>query len=278
MVKPPDPSHRPSMIEITDRFVREVRELSEENLNYRDAANSPISSLNTAPQGILSEIAARIDHTLLKPEATQVEIEQVCTEARQHGFATVCVNSSWVSEVARLLQGSRSIPIAVVGFPLGEASTASKVFETRQAVMDGAREIDMVLARGRLRDRNYTYVMEDIRAVVEAARPWPVKVILETGALSDDEKIAACGLAKSAGAAFVKTSTGFGPGGASAADVALMRKIVGPEMGVKASGGIRTYEDAKRMIEAGASRLGCSASVAIVSRGNAETSSGSATY
>jgi deoxyribose-phosphate aldolase len=210
------------------------------------------------------DLAPYIDHTLLKPDATREDLIKLCDEARRYGFATVCVNSGNVALCARLLAGCATRPIAVVGFPLGAATTGAKVFEAREAIRAGAAEIDMVINIGQLKARNYGFVECDIREVVQAARPRPVKVILETGALSRDEKVIGCALAKAAGAAFVKTSTGFGPGGATAEDVALMRQVVGDEVGVKASGGVRTTEDARRMVQAGANRLGASASVAIV--------------
>jgi deoxyribose-phosphate aldolase len=210
------------------------------------------------------DLAPYIDHTLLKAEATRDDLVKLCDEARKYGFATVCVNSSNVALCARLLDGCSTRPIAVVGFPLGAAATGAKAFEAREAIRAGAAEIDMVINVGQLKARNYAYVECDIREVVQAARPRPVKVILETGALTRDEKVIGCALAKAAGAAFVKTSTGFGPGGATAEDVALMRSIVGDEVGVKASGGVRTTADVQKMVEAGANRLGASASVAIV--------------
>jgi deoxyribose-phosphate aldolase len=212
----------------------------------------------------MADLARYIDHTLLKPSATREELVKLCDEARRYGFATVCVNPSNVALCARLLEGCGTRPIAAVGFPRGAATTAAKVSETLEAIRAGAAEIDMVIHIDRLKARDYAYVDRDIREVVEAARPRPVKVILETGALTRDEKVIGCALAKAAGAAFVKTSTGFGPGGATAEDVALMRQVVGDDVGVKASGGIRTTADAKKMIEAGANRLGASSSVAIV--------------
>lgn len=232
---------------------------------------SPLLPRSVTNQATLSpaspgSLAQKIDHTLLKPEATREEIAQLCTEARQYGFATVCVNSAHVGWAARHLEGTSTVAISVVGFPLGACSTRSKAFEAEQAIRDGAREIDMVIALGALRGRDYATVLEDIREVVKRARPWPVKVILETGSLSHEEKIIGCALAKAAGAAFVKTSTGFTGKGATVEDVRLMRQLVGPEMGVKASGGIRTREDALRMLAAGASRLGASSSVAIVTQ------------
>ncbi|MBN23342.1 MAG: deoxyribose-phosphate aldolase [Bdellovibrionaceae bacterium] len=209
-------------------------------------------------------LARKIDHTLLKPDATPEQIRKVCEEARKYQFATVCVNSSYVKTVADLLKGSATVPIAVVGFPLGASSTASKVFETNEAIKNGAGEIDMVINIGALKAKDYAHVLDDISAVVDAAAPVPVKVILETAELTQEEKVIGCALTKAADAAFVKTSTGFASGGATVEDIELMRRIVGDEMGVKASGGIRTQEDAKKMIQAGASRIGASASVAIV--------------
>jgi deoxyribose-phosphate aldolase len=211
-----------------------------------------------------AELAAMIDHTLLKPEATKEDLARVCEEARQYRFATVCVNSSNIPLVAKLLRGSKVKPIAVVGFPLGAASTQAKVFEAKEAVAAGAEEIDMVINLGALKSKDYPTVYEDIRQVVEGCRPHKVKVILETSSLNQDEKIISCALSKAAGAAFVKTSTGFGGGGATVEDIALMRRIVGDDVEVKASGGIRTREDAEKMIAAGANRIGASASVAIV--------------
>jgi len=213
-----------------------------------------------------TSIAALIDHTLLRPEATGADIRNVCAEARRYTFASVCVNPYWVSLVAAELAGSPVKVCTVVGFPLGANTTAIKVAETEAAIRVGAQEIDMVLNIGELRAGNHHSVEEDIRAVVNAAHPGGaiVKVILETALLDDDQKALACTLSKTAGADFVKTSTGFGSHGATVHDVALMRRVVGPEMGVKASGGIRTLEDLKSMVAAGATRIGASASVKIV--------------
>ena len=222
-------------------------------------------------------IASMIDHTLLKPDATRKEIETLCAEARMHHFATVCVNSSQIAFASQLLAGSSTLPIAVVGFPLGAASTASKAFEAREAIREGAREIDMVIHLSELKSATASgdaYVEQDICLVVNASKPYPVKVILETALLNEEQKIRACLIAKKAGAAFVKTSTGFGGGGATIEDITLMRKTVGRDMGVKASGGIRTLDDARKMIDAGANRLGASASVAIVTEARALGSSG----
>ncbi|MBI4925431.1 MAG: deoxyribose-phosphate aldolase [Bdellovibrio sp.] len=211
-----------------------------------------------------NELAAFIDHTLLKPGATKEEILKICTEAKTYGFTTVCVNSTYIKLVTDVLKGSKTKPITVVGFPLGTASSASKVCEAKEALLAGAQEIDMVLNISALKGKDYSLVLNDIRQVVETVRPVSVKVILETASLTKNEKIIGCALAKAAGAHFVKTSTGFGGGGATIEDIKLMREVVGPDMGVKASGGIKTYEDAIKMIEAGANRLGTSSSVAIV--------------
>ncbi len=221
-------------------------------------------------------IAALIDHTLLKPEATAEEIRKVCAEARQYGFASVCVNPYWVPLVAAELKGSGLKVCTVIGFPLGASMTAVKVAETEAAIAAGAQEIDMVENVGELRGGNVDAVREDIRAVVAAAhgRGAIVKVILETSLLNDDQKIAACLAAKDAGADFVKTSTGFSGGGATEHDVALMRKTVGPKMGVKASGGIRTLDDLKKMVAAGATRIGASAGVKIIQAQAADSASG----
>lgn len=209
-------------------------------------------------------LAQYIDHTLLKPEATRRQIERLCEEAKTFRFASVCVNPTWVSFCADLLQGT-GIPVCtVVGFPLGATTPETKAYETRQAVHQGAGEIDMVINIGRLKSGEYDTVRDDIAGVVQAAEGRVVKVIIETCYLTDEEKIKACILSMEARAHFVKTSTGFGPKGATPGDVALMRRVVGPVMGVKASGGIRGTQAAREMIEAGASRLGASASVAIV--------------
>lgn len=209
------------------------------------------------------ELAKYIDHTLLKPDASEDAVRRLCAEAREFGFASVCVNGSFTELVARELKGSGVKTCVVVGFPLGAGTSAAKAFETADAVSRGAEEIDMVLSVGRLRFGETAAVREDIRAVVKAAEGALVKVILETCLLTDEQKELACRLAEEAGAHFVKTSTGFSTGGATVEDVALMRRVVGDRLGVKASGGIRTREDAERMIAAGASRIGASASVTI---------------
>jgi deoxyribose-phosphate aldolase len=213
-----------------------------------------------------AEIAAMIDHTLLSPEATRDEIRALCREALEHRFAAVCVNGVWVPEAARAVAGSSVRVCSVVGVPLGASATRVKRFEAEATIDDGASEVDMVLDVGGLESGEDDRVRDDVAAVVGAAhaRGAIVKVILETGLLDDDEKVRACLLAAEAGADFVKTSTGFGPGGATVADVALMRRAVGPAVGVKASGGIRTIDDARALVEAGATRLGTSRGVAIV--------------
>jgi deoxyribose-phosphate aldolase len=207
-------------------------------------------------------VAARIDHTLLKADATSTEVLALCDEAIRYRFASVCVNGGWVSTVAHALRGHDVLTCAVVGFPLGATMPEVKAIEARRAVEDGAGEIDMVMSIGHLKAGDYSAVAADIRGVVEAAMV-PVKVILETALLSNEEIVQACTLAKAAGARFVKTSTGFGPSGASVDAVRLMRRVVGEDMSVKASGGIRNADVAQAMIEAGADRIGASASVQI---------------
>ncbi len=211
-------------------------------------------------------LAHKIDHTILKADATQEEIAQLCFEARKYDFASVCVNPGNVKLCSQLLKDSDVLVCTVVGFPLGATSTETKVFETMQAIRDGATEIDMVINVGALKSRDYETVEQDIAAIARACHAGNaiLKVIIETALLTNEEKVIACQLAKIAGAEYVKTSTGFGPGGATPEDVTLMRRVVGPSMGVKASGGIRTFEDAQKMIAAGASRIGASASVKIV--------------
>jgi deoxyribose-phosphate aldolase len=210
------------------------------------------------------DLAPLIDHTMLRPEATREDVARACAEAREYGFAGVCVRVEHVALVAKLLSDTRSRAISVVGFPSGTVGTDAKLAEARQAIAAGAQEIDMVIDLAALHRRDYAAVLRDLRAVVEAVHPHVVKAILETGAFRREQKAVAAALAKAAGAAFVKTSTGFGPGGATVEDVALLRSTVGVDMGVKASGGIRTTEDANKMVAAGANRLGTSASIAIV--------------
>ncbi len=217
------------------------------------------------PDSKCATMGQYIDHTLLKPTSTDADVIEICSQAREYSFASVCINPSYVPLAARELAGTNVKVCTVIGFPLGSTSTETKAFETRDCVAKGAHEIDMVINIGKLKAGDFQYVCDDIRAVVHASQGRLVKVIIETSMLTDDEKVSACILSKAAGASYVKTSTGFGGGGAEPEDVALMRRTVGEALGVKASGGIRDCSDADAMIAAGATRLGASASVAIVS-------------
>ncbi len=219
-----------------------------------------------ATGGAAGSVSTMIDHTLLKPDATQAEIEKLCREAAEFHFATVCVNPAWVATAAMLLRGSGVGVCSVVGFPLGATTPDVKAYETRRAIFDGATEIDMVINIGALKSGDLRTVECDIEAVVGPCRQSGAisKVIIEAALLTDEEKITACSLSKAAGADFVKTSTGFAAGGATAADVALMRRVVGADMGVKAAGGVRDLEGLKAMVAAGATRVGASAGVKIV--------------
>lgn len=225
-----------------------------------------------AAGGAPSGVAAMIDHTLLRADATRKDVEELCREAAVFGFATVCVNPTWVGLAASRLAGSAVRVCSVVGFPLGATSADVKGYETRRAIFDGAREIDMVINIGALKSGDLRAVERDIEAVTAPCRDSSAlsKVIIEAALLTDDEKVTACTLAKAAGADYVKTSTGFGPGGATAADVALMRRVVGSEMGVKAAGGVRDLEALKAMVAAGATRVGASAGVKIVQQARGE--------
>jgi deoxyribose-phosphate aldolase len=222
--------------------------------------------------GAPSDVAGMIDHTLLRPDATSRDIDELCREAAQFQFATVCVNPTWVARAATRLAGSPVRVCSVVGFPLGATTADVKGYETRRAIFDGAREIDMVINVGALKSGDLRSVERDIEAVTTPCRDCGVlsKIIIEAALLTDDEKATACTLAKAAGADYVKTSTGFGPGGATAADVALMRRVVGAEMGVKAAGGVRDLEGLKAMVAAGATRVGASAGVKIVQQARGE--------
>ncbi|WP_420849697.1 deoxyribose-phosphate aldolase [Peribacillus tepidiphilus] len=215
-----------------------------------------------------------IDHTLLKADATKAEIQKLVEEAKEYSFASVCVNPTWVKTAAELLKETPEVKVCtVIGFPLGATPTEVKVFEAKNAIENGATEIDMVINIGALKDKQYEIVENDIKAVVEAAKGKALtKVIIETSLLTNEEKEIACQLSVKAGADFVKTSTGFSTGGATVEDVALMRKVVGPNIGVKASGGVRSLEDAKAMIKVGANRIGASSGVAIM-KGQASASS-----
>jgi deoxyribose-phosphate aldolase len=211
------------------------------------------------------KIEQYIDHTLLKQQASEEEIIKICTEAKEYGFASVCANAYYTSIVSKELKGSNVKTCIVVGFPLGATTKEVKAFEAKQAIENGAQEIDMVVNVGAIKSKKYDVVKEDIKAVVEASKGRAlVKVILETCLLTDEEKVKVCVICKEANADFVKTSTGFSTGGATVHDIKLMRETVGPNMGVKAAGAVRTAEDAKAVIEAGASRIGASSSIAIV--------------
>eukprot|EP00977_Amphora_coffeiformis_P027171 scaffold34593_cov179-Amphora_coffeaeformis.AAC.9 len=215
---------------------------------------------------VVADTARYIDHTVLKADSSRTQVEQLCAEALEYGFASVCVNPCYVGLCANLLKSSRVKVCTVIGFPLGANSSVVKAFEAKQAVQEGATEIDMVVNVGAIKSVEWELVENDIRLVANEVHQGGaiLKVILETCLLTDEEKKKACEICKSVGADFVKTSTGFGTGGATAADVALMRQTVGPDMGVKASGGIRTLADANKMIAAGATRLGCSSGVTIM--------------
>lgn len=221
-----------------------------------------------------SELAGYIDHTLLKPEATPSQIDTLCDEAREHHFAAVCVNPVWVKRASGRLRSSGVTVASVIGFPLGASMPEIKKMETRRALRDGAREIDMVINIGALKGGDYELVERDIAGVSDACREVGAlnKVIIEAAFLSDEEKVIVCQIAKAARAHYVKTSTGFGPGGATVFDVALMRETVGPKIGVKAAGGIRNADDAQQMLTVGATRIGASAGVAMVTGGKSSES------
>ncbi len=249
-----------------DRLVAQTRQQLPAIMTAQDVERAGPLPARSAPVDPDAGVARLIDHTLLKPEAGAEQIAQLCHEAREHGFATVCVNSARVPLAAELLRDSGVAVCAVVGFPLGASLPAAKAFEAQRAIAAGAAEIDMVLNIGALKDGDLATLLDDVRAVVAACheRGAVCKVILETALLTDAEKVVACVVSREAGADYVKTSTGFGGGGATVADVALMRRAVGPDLGVKASGGVRTYADVQAMVAAGATRIGASAGVAIV--------------
>lgn len=249
-------------------------ECAEKCSNKVQAVVNAGASRLTATMGHVNfarELASMIDHTLLKPEASQDQIAQLCYEARKHGFAAVCVNPTHVKLSAQLLKGSPVAVCTVIGFPLGATPPEVKAYEAQQAIDDGATEVDMVINIGALKSKDHDLVARDIATLVRTCHTNGaiLKVIIEAALLTDDEKVVACQLAKAAGADYVKTSTGFGPGGATVEDVALMRRVVGPQMGIKAAGGIRSLEDAKSMVAAGATRIGASAGVKIVQQAQA---------
>lgn len=250
--------------ELVEKITQEVMaRLKEKMKELGDSKSADAESGLNIP---LTEIAKYIDHTLLKPGAVNTQFDQLVDEALTYKFYSVCVNSSWVPYVAKKLRGTEVKICSVVGFPLGGMDSRSKAFETRNAISNGAHEIDMVMNIGALKSRNLKLVEEDIRSVKRACRSNTIlKVIIETVLLTDEEKILACEIAKKAGADFVKTSTGFSGGGATVHDIALMRRVVGPDMGVKASGGIKDLKSALDLIKAGANRIGAGASVQIIS-------------
>ena len=260
--------------ELVERVLQEIGdEIGHGSARARFGGRWDANVTLTSPDAVLQQgksdkaIARRIDHTLLKPETTRQDIIDLCQEARTHQFASVCINAQWIPLAVSELAGTIVMPICVVGFPLGASPPEVVAFEAAKAVAEGAQEIDMVLNIGALRSGDLLAVWDGIYAVVEASRPAPVKVILETSKLNNAEKVAGCVIAREAGAHFVKTSTGFGGGGATVEDVLLMRRAVGPSVQVKASGGVRSREDALKLLEAGADRIGASASVAIVTGG-----------
>jgi len=241
-----------------------IKRVTEQVLAEIEGANTTAETRNKV------DLAKYVDHTLLKPDATVEKVKKICDEAKQYHFASVCVNPTYTELVAKELKGSAVNPCVVIGFPLGATLPSVKAFETNEVIEKGAKEVDMVINVGAVKSGNWDLVEEDIKAVVRASRGRAlVKVILETCLLTDEEKVKACKVSKQAGADFVKTSTGFSTGGATEADVRLMRETVGDKMGVKASGAVRDYETAVRMIEAGATRLGTSSGVAIVTGGPA---------
>ncbi|MBN1899598.1 MAG: deoxyribose-phosphate aldolase [Spirochaetes bacterium] len=256
--------------EITEKVIEQIKKRTEKKeevrVNPREIINAGADRISTrlGAGEKAAGIAGMIDHTLLKADASIMQIRNLCGEAKRYGFISVCVNPCYVPFCFKELQGSLVKVCTVVGFPLGATSTQTKAFETENAITNGAAEIDMVLNIGFLKSKNFDGVEQDIKAVVKAARGNIVKVILETALLTHDEIEKACQLARSAGADFVKTSTGFARGGATVRDIELMRRTVGSAMGVKASGGIKSLKDARAMVEAGATRIGASASVAIV--------------
>lgn len=250
--------------QLIETITREVIEkLKMENLSQ--TAESTASQAASNDVILPSELAKYIDHTLLKPEATAVQIDKLCSEAKEHGFCSVCVNTTWVARCAKNLRGTGVKVCCVVGFPLGAMSSRAKNFETRHAIEEGASEIDMVINIGALKDRNLKLVEDDIKWVKRACgQRTLLKVIIETALLSTEEIVAVSEIVKNSGADFIKTSTGFSTHGAKPEHVALMRKVVGPNLGVKAAGGVRTFDDAIEMIKAGATRLGTSGGVKII--------------
>jgi deoxyribose-phosphate aldolase len=258
--------------ELIEKITREILSKLEKMDTSKGSFKSQPADQKTSSGAITAQdVASIIDHTLLKPGATEDQFEKLCQEALEYKFMSVCVNSSWVPYVSKKLRGTSIKVCSVVGFPLGEMDSRSKAFETRTAIANGAHEIDMVINTSALKSGNLKLVEEDIRAIKRACRSTTLlKVIIETSLLTDAEKVIACEISKKVGADFVKTSTGFTGAGATVEDVALMRRTVGPKMGVKASGGIRDFKTAVAMIRAGATRIGAGGSVAIVSGATAQ--------
>jgi len=249
--------------ELVERVTREVMARLQDKIKELNELKKEDSGSGTGMSP--EQLAGYIDHTLLKPGAVNTQFDQLVNEAISYKFYSVCVNSSWVPYVAKKLRGTEIKICSVVGFPLGEMDSRSKAFETRNAIANGAHEIDMVMNIGALKSRNLKLVEEDVRSVKRACRSHTIlKVIIETALLTEEEKVLACEISKKADASFVKTSTGFNGGGATVQDIALMRRVVGPDMGVKASGGIRDFKSAVDMIKAGATRIGAGASVQII--------------
>lgn len=244
-----------------------IRQVTEEICAKYDGQPAQAANGDLSPSGI----AKYIDHTLLKPEASLSDIQKICDEAKKYHFASVCVNPSYIKYVAQNLEGSGVTPCCVIGFPLGASTPEAKANEALDAVNNGAKEVDMVINIGAIKSKDWLLAKRDVESVVNAVKGRAkVKVIIETCLLTDEEKVKASAISKMAGADFVKTSTGFSKGGATVDDVRLMRETVGPDMGVKASGGVKTYQDAVNMIKAGASRLGTSSGAAIVNGGGAD--------
>lgn len=251
--------------ELIDKITQEVMKRLLEQAKTSGTINQGTASEPAKQYISQAELAGFIDHTLLKPDAVKTQFDQLCEEALKYRFKSVCVNSGWVSYVAKKLRGSGILICSVIGFPLGEMDSRSKAFEARNAIENGANELDMVINVGALKSRDLKLVEEDIRAIKRACRSNTVlKVIIETGLLSEEEKVLACEISKKVGADFVKTCTGFSGHGATVQDIALMRRVVGPKMGVKASGGIKDFNQAVDLIKAGANRLGCGSSIAVI--------------
>jgi deoxyribose-phosphate aldolase len=255
--------------ELVDKITKEV--MSRINEKMKNQVSTKQDSTVANHGFTAAKLARYIDHTLLKPEAVQSQFDNLCEEAKKYNFFSVCVNSSWVSYVAKKLRGTGVKVCCVIGFPLGEMDSQSKAFEARNAIDNGAHELDIVINIGKLKSKDLKYVEEDIRAIKRACRQNTIlKVIIETSLLTEEEKVLACEISKKADADFVKTSTGFTPGGATVADITLMRRVVGPNIGVKASGGIKDFNQAVALINAGANRIGAGSSVTIISGGTAQ--------